>query len=65
MSYDESGSIGKRYRRSDAIGVPYCITVDDKTITDNVVTVRNRDTMEQTTMSVSELKSFLAEKIKF
>ena len=65
VSYDESGSIGKRYRRSDAIGVPYCITVDDKTITDNVVTVRNRDTMEQTTMPVSELKSFLAEKIKF
>lgn len=45
--YDESGSIGKRYRREDAIGTPFCITVDDETLNNNIVTIRNRDTMEQ------------------
>ena len=54
--YDETGSIGKRYRRSDAIGTPYTITVDDETINNNVVTIRNRDTMEQTTIKVNEIK---------
>ncbi len=45
--YDEAGSIGKRYRRQDEIGTPYCVTIDFETETDNCVTVRDRDTMEQ------------------
>ena len=63
--YDESGSIGKRYRRSDAVGTPFAITVDDETLNNNIVTVRNRDTMEQIKLPVSELKSYIAKKIKF
>ena len=62
---DTSGSIGKRYRRSDAIGTPLCITVDDETINNNTVTVRNRDTMEQITLSINELKDYIEEAIKF
>lgn len=61
-SYDESGSIGKRYRRSDAVGTPYAITVDDETLKNKTVTVRDRDTMEQTVMTLKELKEFLIEK---
>ena len=62
---DTSGSIGKRYRRSDAVGTPLCITVDDETINNNTVTVRNRDTMEQITLPISELKDYIEEFIKF
>ncbi len=62
--YDESGSIGKRYRRSDAIGTPYAITIDDETLKNNTVTVRDRDTMIQKTMTIEELKEFLKEKTK-
>ncbi|MBQ7236066.1 MAG: glycine--tRNA ligase [Clostridia bacterium] len=65
VDYDESGSIGKRYRRQDEIGTPYCITVDFDTLEDNAVTVRDRDTMEQVRIPVSELKNYIAEKIKF
>ena len=65
VSYDEAGSIGKRYRRSDATGVPFCITVDDETINDGLVTVRNRDTMAQEKVKVSELKAYLTSAIKF
>ena len=65
VSYDDAGSIGKRYRRCDAIGVPFCITVDDETINDNVVTVRNRDTMEQEKVKVSDLKEYIARATKF
>ena len=65
VSYDEAGSIGKRYRRNDAIGVPFCITVDDETINDGVVTVRNRDTMQQEKVKLAELKDYLANAIKF
>ena len=61
-TYDEAGSIGKRYRRSDAVGTPYAITIDDETLTNNTVTVRDRDTMEQTKMTIEELKKFLTEK---
>ena len=64
-SYDESGSIGKRYRRSDAVGTPYAITIDDETLQNDTVTVRERDTMKQTTMSISDFKKFLKEKIDF
>ena len=58
-SYDESGSIGKRYRRADAVGTPYCITIDDETINNNTVTIRNRDTMEQETINISELEDYI------
>ncbi|OQB08144.1 MAG: Glycine--tRNA ligase [Parcubacteria group bacterium ADurb.Bin216] len=62
--FDESGTIGKRYRRQDEIGTPYCITVDFDTIEkDNTVTIRDRDTMEQSRVSVNELNAFFAEKL--
>ena len=64
-SYDEAGSIGKRYRRQDAIGTPFCITIDDNTINDNTVTVRDRDTMEQITLSLNEVSKYIEEKIVF
>ncbi len=62
-SYDESGSIGKRYRRSDAIGTPFTITVDDETLNNDTVTVRDRDTMKQITIKVSEIKDYIESKI--
>ncbi len=65
VDYDEAGSIGKRYRRQDEIGTPYCITVDFDTLEDNAVTVRDRDTMEQVRIPIAELKNYIAEKIKF
>ncbi|HSH24991.1 MAG TPA: glycine--tRNA ligase [Massilibacterium sp.] len=65
VDYDESGSIGKRYRRQDEIGTPFCITYDFDSKEDNQVTIRNRDTMEQIRMPIAELKAFLAEKVKF
>ena len=64
-SYDESGSIGKRYRRSDAVGTPFAITIDDTTLEKNTVTVRERDTMKQHIVKIDELKDFLREKISF
>ncbi len=65
VDYDESGSIGKRYRRQDEIGTPYCVTIDFDTLEDNAVTVRDRDTMQQVRIPISELESYIAEKIKF
>lgn len=64
-TYDESGNIGKRYRRQDVIGTPFCITIDDDTLNQDTVTVRDRDTMEQVTLPVSELVKYIQEKIKF
>ena len=64
-SYDETGSIGKRYRRCDAIGTPWCITVDDETINNGTVTVRDRDTMEQITLKLEEVVPYVEERIKF
>lgn len=64
-SYDESGSIGKRYRRSDAIGTPFAITIDDDTINNNTVTIRDRDTMEQIKVNIHELSNYINNKIKF
>jgi len=61
--YDEAGSIGKRYRREDEIGTPYCITIDFETENDNKVTIRDRDTMEQVRVSIDELENWLDEKI--
>jgi len=63
--YDEAGSIGKRYRRQDEIGTPYCITIDFDTLEDNAVTIRDRDTMEQVRVKVAEIKEWIAEKVKF
>ena len=63
--YDESGSIGKRYRRQDEIGTPYCITIDFDTLEDNTVTIRDRDTMEQIRLKIDELDDFLSSKITF
>ena len=63
--YDEAGSIGKRYRREDEIGTPYCVTVDFDTLEDDCVTVRDRDTMEQVRIKMDELEIYIADKIKF
>lgn len=64
-SYDEAGSIGKRYRRCDAIGTPFAITIDDETINNNTVTVRDRDTMEQVVVKLDELEDYIKERIEF
>ncbi len=61
--YDEAGSIGKRYRREDEIGTPYCVTVDFDTEVDGCVTVRDRDTMEQERIKIADLKEYLAKKV--
>ena len=63
--YDEAGSIGKRYRREDEIGTPYCVTVDFDTLEDNQVTVRDRDTMEQIRISIDELSNWIEKKLEF
>ncbi len=65
VDFDDAGSIGKRYRREDEIGTPFCITYDFESETDNCVTVRERDSMEQVRIPISELKTYIAEKIKF
>ena len=62
--YDEAGSIGKRYRRQDAIGTPFCITVDFETANDNCVTVRERDTMKQERVNINDLVAYIEERIK-
>ena len=64
-TFDESGNIGKRYRRQDVIGTPYCITIDDETLENNTVTIRDRDTMQQVTISVDEIQNYISERIKF
>ena len=61
--YDEKESIGKRYRRQDAIGTPYCATVDHQTLEDNMVTIRHRDTMQQERVPIDSLDSIIAEKV--
>jgi glycyl-tRNA synthetase len=58
-AYDDAGSIGKRYRRQDEIGTPFCVTVDYDTLNDNCVTVRNRDTMTQTRIAIPDLQNYL------
>ena len=63
-TYDETGSIGKRYRRNDAIGTVYCLTVDDKTLEEGTVTLRNRDTMNQITLKIEDVKNYIEERIK-
>ncbi len=63
--YDETGSIGKRYRREDEIGTPFCITVDFDTLEDNCVTIRDRDTMDQVRVKIDEVENWIQEKIDF
>ncbi|NFG22447.1 glycine--tRNA ligase [Clostridium botulinum] len=65
IDFDETGSIGKRYRRQDEIGTPYCITVDFDTLEDQCVTIRNRDTMEQERIKISELKAYIEKSLDF
>ena len=65
VDFDDAGSIGKRYRREDEIGTPFCITYDFESEEDGCVTVRERDSMEQVRIPIAELKSYIAEKIKF
>ncbi len=64
-TYDETGSIGKRYRRQDEIGTPYCVTIDFDTLENGTVTLRDRDTMEQIRLSVDQLEEYVCKKIKF
>ncbi|MDO4467455.1 MAG: glycine--tRNA ligase [Bacillota bacterium] len=64
-TYDDAQSIGKRYRRQDSIGTPFCVTVDFETANDNCVTVRNRDTMEQERVSLDELNNYIASRVQF
>lgn len=64
-AYDEKDSPGKRYRRQDAIGTPFCVMVDHDTLENNTVTIRDRDTMEQETVAVSELNALIAKRVSF
>ena len=63
--YDEAGSIGKRYRREDEIGTPYCVTIDFDTLENNTVTVRDRDTMQQERINIDDLVKYISEKIAY
>ncbi len=63
--YDETANIGKRYRRQDAIGTPYCVTVDDETLANGVVTVRDRDSMEQISLKIEEVIPYIEQKLRF
>ena len=63
--YDETGSIGKRYRRQDEVGTPFCITVDFDTQEKGTVTIRERDSMQQVTLKVEEVPAYINERLKF
>ena len=65
VDFDDAGSIGKRYRREDEIGTPLCITYDFDSQNDNCVTVRDRDTMQQVRIPISELRDYIAGKVNF
>ena len=65
VTYDEAGSIGKRYRRQDEIGTPMCVTIDFDTLENNTVTIRDRDTMQQIRLSVDELVNYVNDKIAY
>ena len=65
VSYDEAGSIGKRYRRQDEIGTPMCVTIDFDTLDDNTVTIRDRDTMEQIRLTINELVDYIIKKVAY
>ena len=65
IEYDEAGSIGKRYRRQDEIGTPFCITIDFETENDGCVTIRHRDSMTQERVKIEELNDFIAKSLEF
>jgi glycyl-tRNA synthetase len=65
VEYDDAGSIGKRYRRHDEIGTPYCITFDFDSLDDQSVTIRDRDTMEQTRIKIDDLVEYLNTRVHF
>ena len=65
VTYDESAAIGKRYRRQDSIGTPFCLTVDDNTLNNNTVTLRDRDTMQQVTLNIDEVIDYVNKKLEF
>ena len=65
VTYDEAGSIGKRYRRQDEIGTPFCVTIDFETLDNDTVTIRDRDSMEQIRLKIDELVNYISEKVKF
>lgn len=65
VDFDETGSIGKRYRREDEIGTPFCITYDFDSESDGCVTVRDRDTMKQVRIKIEELRSYIEAKLVF
>ena len=62
--YEEKDAIGKRYRRQDAIGTPYCITVDHQTLEDNTVTIRERDSMQQERIDIEKISAIIAKRLK-
>ena len=62
--YDEKGAVGRRYRRQDEAGTPYCITVDGQSLDDNTVTIRDRDTLEQQRIKIDECEDVIRERIK-
>ncbi len=64
-SYDEKDSIGKRYRRQDAVGTPFCVTIDHETLNDNCVTIRHRDSMEQERVAIADLRGILTRELDF
>lgn len=61
--FDDNGNIGKRYRRQDEIGTPYCVTIDFDTLSNNTVTVRDRDTMKQTRIKIDELNKYFLDNL--
>ena len=63
--YDEAGNIGKRYRRQDEIGTPYCITVDDETLNNGTVTIRDRDTMKQDIVKIEDVKNYIQSRCEY
>jgi glycyl-tRNA synthetase len=63
VSYDEKDAVGRRYRRQDALGTPFCITIDHQTVEDQTVTIRHRDTMKQDRVKISELKGIIENEV--
>jgi glycyl-tRNA synthetase len=63
VQYDSSGAIGRRYRRQDEIGTPFCITIDGESLTENTVTIRERDSMKQDRISIDKIKNYINDKI--
>ena len=63
VTYDEKDAVGRRYRRQDAVGTPFCITVDHDTLEDKTVTIRHRDTMKQQRVAIADLKSIIKKEV--